>query len=198
MRMHERLRKAREQRFGSAAEAARAFGWNLNTYRSNENGNAPFGRESAVSYASAFGVRLEWLLSGTGTMRQTRGKTPVRGKVGAGAAIYPIDEGAFEPIEPPFGAPEDAEAFLVTGDSMWPAYREGTFIIAQKMTDPRNVLNARAIVTLEDGRRYVKDVAPGSSPELFTLYSVNAAPIFEVRIVEAWRVLGTKEPSYAG
>jgi phage repressor protein C with HTH and peptisase S24 domain len=194
MSIYERLRKAREARFPSSAEAAEAYGFNPNTLRSNENGNKPFGRDAAVRYASAFGVRLEWLLSGRGTMRDTRRLIPVEGFVGAGAAVFPIDDGAFEPIEPPFGCPDDAVAFVVRGDSMYPAYREGTFLIAQPTDDIHKIMNARAVVTLEDGRRYVKDIGLGSQPGLYTLYSHNAPPIPDVRIAAAARVIGTKEP----
>jgi hypothetical protein len=48
-------------------------------------------------------------------------------------------------------------------------------------------------VTLDDGRRFVKDIGAGSAPDLFTLYSHNASPIHDVRIVAAATVLGTKE-----
>lgn len=194
MSAHERLRRAREAKFASSAEAAEAFGFNPNTLRANENGNAPFGKAMAMRYASAFNVRLEWLLSGRGPMRIVKGTTiQVEGYVGAGAAVFPIDEGAFEPIEPPFGVPEGAVAFIVRGDSMYPAYRDGTYLIAISEEDLSMILNRRAIVTLDDGRRYVKDVVTGSAPGFFTLYSHNAQPIVDVRISAAARVLGTKE-----
>lgn len=127
-------------------------------------------------------------------MRNVRSAVAVEGYVGAGAAVFPFDEGTFEPIEPPFGAPEGAIAFIVRGDSMYPAYRDGTFLIAVREDDIHRIVNARAVVTLEDGRRFVKDVGPGSSDGLFTLYSHNASPIPDVRIVAAARVIGTKEP----
>lgn len=192
--MHDRLRRARALKFSTAKDAADAFGFNANTLRSNENGNKTFGREAAVAYAQAFGVRLEWLLSGKGTMRNTRSAVPVEGYVGAGAAVFPLDEGAFEPISPPFGAPDGAVAFIVRGDSMYPAYRNGTFIIAMPTDDVKTLVNARAVVTLEDGRRFIKDVGPGSRNGLFSLYSHNAAPLPDVRIVRGARVIGTKEP----
>jgi phage repressor protein C with HTH and peptisase S24 domain len=195
MSLHDRLRKARQLKFGSSIEAAEAFGFNPNTLRSNENGNKPFGREMAVRYASAFGVRLEWLLSGRGPMRHTRTLTPVEGIVGAGAAVFPLDEGAFEPIEPPFGVPDTAVAFIIRGDSMYPAYSDGTFLICVPTDDVATIVHKRAVVTLDDGRRFVKDVAPGSAKGLFTLYSHNAAPIPDVRIVSAAKVIGTKEPA---
>lgn len=114
--------------------------------------------------------------------------------MGAGAAVFPIDEGAFDPIEPPFSVPETAVAFVVRGDSMYPAYSAGTYLIALPVEDIHSLLHRRAVVTLDDGRRYVKDIGPGSAPGLFTLYSHNAAPIPDVRIVRGARVIGTKEP----
>lgn len=192
--MAKRLRQARSIKFETSADAARAYGFNINTLRSNENGNKPFGRSAAVRYASAFGVRLEWLLRGAGPMRHKSSTTPVEGIVGAGAAVFPVDEGAFEPIEPPFGVPENAVAFVVRGDSMYPAYADGAFLIAVPTDDIRSLLHRRAVVTLDDGRRYVKDIGPGSQADLFTLYSHNAAPIPDVRIVHGARVIGTKEP----
>jgi transcriptional regulator with XRE-family HTH domain len=60
-----RLKRARiEAGCATAIEAARRFGWNPNTYKSNENGNATFGYEAARAYAAAFGVTAAWLMSG--------------------------------------------------------------------------------------------------------------------------------------
>jgi phage repressor protein C with HTH and peptisase S24 domain len=192
--INERLRRARiAAGYATSKDAAEAFGINSNTLRSNENGNKPFGRDAAVKYANIFNVRLEWLLSGRGSMRNVRGTIRVEGYVGAGAAVFPLDDGAFEPIEPPFGAPDGAVAFVVRGDSMYPAYRDGTYIIALPVPDVRDLVNRRAVVTLDDGRRFVKDIGAGSAPDLFTLYSHNASPIHDVRIVAAATVLGTKE-----
>lgn len=194
MSLHERLKKARIMaKYPSSAEAARAFGWNLNTYRSNENGSMPFGRTKAIRYATAFRVRLDWLLDGKGPMRSARTLVKVVGKVGAGAAVYPIDDGGIEPVEPPFEVADDAVAFIVDGDSMYPAYRPGVHLIA-KHIPLSEVINTRSVVTLEDGRRMVKDVVAGSKRGFFTLHSINGLPMVDVRIIEAAKVIGTVEP----
>lgn len=194
MSLHERLRRARQFKFETAQEAAEAFGFNANTLRSNENGNKPFGREKAIRYAKAFGVRLEWLLDGRGPMRSTRPVVEVVGYLGAGAAVYPIDEGGFDPVEPPFAVPDDVVAFLVRGDSMWPAFLDGAYLIA-KACPPEEAIGKRAVVTLEDGRRYVKIVDVGSRKGLFNLYSHNAGPpLSDVRVTHAARIVGMVEP----
>src|SRR3954471_6849805 len=85
-RRSERLREARIARgFETAAAAADAFGWNRNTYASNENGNAPFSYRKAKDYAAAYGVRPEWLYDAAGSMRPAAeaGLAPVIGRVGA-------------------------------------------------------------------------------------------------------------------
>ncbi len=76
MDMHDRLRSARiHAGYGKASDASRAFGWNRNTYASNENGNRAFGREAAEKYAKAYKVSLEWLLTGKGEMTAPAGET---------------------------------------------------------------------------------------------------------------------------
>lgn len=69
-----RLKEARaEAGYETATDAARAFGWNENTYRSNENGQRGPGRKSAIKYARAFRVSVDWLLTGRGSKRVATG-----------------------------------------------------------------------------------------------------------------------------
>lgn len=194
-RPNERLKRARiEAGYTTAVEAARAFGWNENTYIANENGYAPFSKGASVRYARAFRVELDWLVTGSGAMRKTSRGVPVVGYVGAGAQVFPIDDGGLDPVVPPFPVPDGAHAMIVRGDSMLPAYRDGTYLILQRLDDPKDAVNRRAVVTLADTSRWIKEVAPGLSPGRFSLLSYNATPILDVVITEASRVLGTVEP----
>src|SRR5262244_3620328 len=91
----ERLREARVARgFETAAAAADAFGWNRNTYASNENGNAPFSYRRAKDYAAAFAVSAEWLYDAAAPAPLAGGEpgyVPVIGYVGAtpeGAVLF--------------------------------------------------------------------------------------------------------------
>lgn len=62
----DRLRRARiDAGFETAKDAARHFGWNENTYSSNESGYAPFSMKSAKKYGAAFQVNPNWLYDGT-------------------------------------------------------------------------------------------------------------------------------------
>jgi len=61
----DRLRKVRIQKgFSTSSDAARAYGWNQNTYISHENGNRGLSPKSAERYARAYGVGVGWLLTG--------------------------------------------------------------------------------------------------------------------------------------
>ena len=90
-----RLKAARIARgFKTAAAAAEAFGWNRNTYSSNENGNAPFSFRRAKEYAAAFGVDALMLYEGQ--------VVDVAGAQTAPLALNPV--GVFVPIVGDVGA----------------------------------------------------------------------------------------------
>jgi transcriptional regulator with XRE-family HTH domain len=95
MESNDRLRRARiDAGFKGPVEAARRFGWSVDTYKSNENGNAPFSMKKARDYASAFGVEAQWLYDGSGPMRPQL--VQVIGKVGAdpeGRVFYSTGQG---------------------------------------------------------------------------------------------------------
>src|SRR5215470_16410798 len=104
-----RLRQARVDRgFDTAAAAADAFGWNRNTYASNENGNAPFSYRRAKEYAAAFGVGAEWLYDAAAPAPPSAGEpgyVPVIGYVGAspeGVVLFATgqDPAELTPIPP--------------------------------------------------------------------------------------------------
>lgn len=146
---HERLRQAREQKnIAGPKEAAVAYGWNANTYSSNENGNAPFSFRAAQRYAMAFGVRAEWLYSGEGPMfpapkarPEDTQKVPIISWVSAGRLAevpdeIPSDEDNWTLLS---GLPRSRYfATLVQGDSMDRISPDGSIIIVDANdTDPR-------------------------------------------------------------
>ncbi len=118
---YQRLRLARTQSgYDTAAAAAEAFGWNRNTYASNENGNAPFSYRRAKEYAAAFGVRPEWLYDAAGPVRgvSDAGLVQVVGRVGAnpeGDVLYASGQGGRDLVPIPPGGTDKAVALLVAG-----------------------------------------------------------------------------------
>src|ERR1043165_3942966 len=71
----DRLRQLRVKRgFSTAADAAKAFGWNEHTYKSHENGIRGIKVPAARKYAAAFGSSAAYIL--TGGSARTNGDAP--------------------------------------------------------------------------------------------------------------------------
>lgn len=181
MTMGERLRLAREQAgFETAVAAARRFNWPETTYRHHENGTRDFPKDKAEIYARAFRVRAEWLLLGVGDS----GKKPVPlvGYVGAGAEVFAFDDGgSLDDIDPPPGVGPEAVAVKVRGDSMYPRYMAGDVLIYDRHIPLTKADGMECIVSLVDGRKFVKIVRPEGCV-LATLESWNAPPIRSVQV----------------
>ncbi|MFN3891962.1 MAG: XRE family transcriptional regulator [Beijerinckiaceae bacterium] len=185
---HERLEWARIRAgHSSPRAAAEAFGWNPNTYKSREQGLRGIPDQDEVrKYARAFGVSFVWLLSGEGSPDRLN-VVPVMGRIGAAAEIMPEfeqvpDDGLFQ-IEAPFPVPDDAIAFEVQGDSMWPRFDAGDVIICWR--EGRNIeeiVGWEAAVKTADGKRYLKRILRGAEKGTFDLESHNAQPIRGVKL----------------
>lgn len=176
----ERLREARVARgFETAAAAADQFGWNRNTYASNENGNAPFSYRKAKDYAAALGVRPEWLYDAAGPMRPTPepGYVPVIGMVGAnpeGMVLFATGQapGDLAPIPP--GGTEKAVALKVSGHSMRGLADDGALIYFEDQRTPPtpDMLGQVVVVETSDDEVLVKRLLRGSRTGLYDLESV--------------------------
>jgi phage repressor protein C with HTH and peptisase S24 domain len=150
--------------------------------------------ETLMALAPVLKTTAAWLLEGVG--EPTPGNTvQVVGRIGAGAEILPEfeqipPEGLYE-IEVPFPIANDAIAFQVEGDSMWPRYDPGDVIICWRQgTNVDEVVGWEAAVRTTDGKRYLKRIQRGGSSGTFDLESHNAAPIRGVRIEFAAEIKG--------
>ncbi|HEY8615992.1 peptidase S24 [Phenylobacterium sp.] len=181
--MDDRSQRLREARIGkgfdTAAAAADAFGWNRNTYASNENGNAPFSYRRAKDYAAAFGVRPEWLYDSAGPMRPTAepGFVRIIGRVGAnpeGTVLFATgqDPADLAPIPP--GGTDRAAALLVVGHSMRGVADDGALIYFEDQRTPPtpDMLGHVVVVEVDTDEVLVKRLLRGSRPGLFDLESV--------------------------
>ncbi|RWR31338.1 XRE family transcriptional regulator [Sinirhodobacter populi] len=176
MEPHERLKLARERAgFSDATEAARRFGWTVPTYRAHENGNRNFTKDGARKYGRAFRVSPEWLLLGIGD--DAKKPLPFVGYVGAGAEVFPIDDGGcLDEMDPPPGIGPEAVAVGVRGDSMFPRYMPGDVLIYDQQVYLSQADGQECVVSLPDGRKYVKIVR--AEPDgTATLESFNAPPM---------------------
>lgn len=180
---HERLQSARRAAgYADATAAARAFGWNENSYRSHENGQRGLRRDSAEKYARAFRVSPAWLLTGEGIMLR-KNVMPVWGHVGLGEEVTLVDgqdDAPLEQIELPFGfALENCGALIAKGDSQYPRVKNGEVVIYQR-TDrpPADLVGRECVVKLIDGRVLLKTIRRGVSNGLFDLES-HSRPLQE-------------------
>jgi len=186
---HDRLRQARiAAGHEHASEAAARFGWNENTYKSNENGNAPFSFRKAKEYAEAFGVRAEWLYDATAPMQPTaEPMVRIIGRVGAdaeGAVIHVTGQEGFDTVPLPPGGASTAVALEVVGHSMRAVAEDGSLIYFEDQRNPPtpDMLGYYCIVETEDGRVLFKRLLRGSTPGLYMLESQVGPPIEDVRL----------------
>ena len=184
----QRLRHARtEKGFDTAAAAAEAFGWNRNTYASNENGNAPFSFRKAKDYAVAFGVRPEWLYDAIGPMRGGAGLVPVIGKVGAnpeGLVLFATgqDAGDLAPVPP--GGTDKAVALQVAGHSMRGVADDGALIYFedQRSSPSPDMLGHVVVVETDTDEVLVKRLLRGSMAGVYDLESLVGPTRHDARL----------------
>ena len=176
----QRLREARlEKGYETAAAAADAFGWNRNTYASNENGNAPFSYRRAKEYAVALGVRPEWLYDAAGPMRPSveAGLVPIIGRVGAnpdGIVLFATGQEAGDLAPIPPGGSEQAVALRVVGHSMRGIADDGALIYFEDQRTPPtpDMLGHVVVVEIDTDEVLVKRLLRGSKAGVYDLESL--------------------------
>jgi phage repressor protein C with HTH and peptisase S24 domain len=132
----ERLRAAREKSgYKSAAEAARAFGWQEPAYRHHENGTRGFGLDAAKKYGRAFKVKAGWLLCMEGvdgdapTDYVASDKLIVGGIVAAGIWREPFESTVLLEIDTPPPVPNVRRlGYRLEGRSMDLVYESGSIL----------------------------------------------------------------------
>lgn len=144
------------------------------------------------------GLSREWALLLAPHVRKTpqvlmfgQGKAQAVGYVGGGDEVNPVDDFALgaglEEVEIPPNVPLDAVLVIVRGNSMYPRYFDGEYLFyLRDDRPPLDLLNRECVVTLQDGRSYVKILRRGSSDQKFNLESWNPnTPVKEDEAV-AW------------
>lgn len=193
-----RLRLAREAAgYATAADAATAIGIKQPTFTHHENGTRGI-TKSAERYAAFFRVSLDWLMTGRGPMKTSLSAIPVVGLVGAGAGIYPVPEDATsQPIdEIDMPDPQFLGALEVRGDSQYPRYNDGEFVLYDtRVKPPGSLVGHFAVVDLADGRRLLKILRRMPEPGRFRLESHNAPPEDDAAIEAAYAVVGALTPA---
>jgi hypothetical protein len=183
-----------------ATAAADAFGWNRNSYASNENGNAPFSFRKAKAYAAAFGVNAEWLYDGTAPKRGLPNRlpaapppaspprlAPIIGRVGAdpeGAVLFATGQSGTDLVPIPPGGSDKAVALLVVGYSMRGLVDDGGLIYFEDQRTPPtpDMLGHIVVVETDTEEVLVKRLLRGSRAGRFDLESVFGPTRHDCRI----------------
>lgn len=106
------------------------------------------------------------------------------GRIGAGGSVIFEDLGADETVPRPPGAGGKLEALEVVGDSMLPKFSDGDVIYIRRTHEGvlPEYIGEYCAVRLKTGETYLKLLARGSHPSVFTLRSLNAADIEDVAV----------------
>jgi len=114
-------------------------------------------------------------------------RVTVAGYIGAGGEVIFEDMGQTDTVLRPPGISGSLIALEVRGSSMLPKYREGDIIYIQRDHDGvlPDYIGEDCAVRLATGETYIKQLMHGSEPGLFTLLSLNAAPIENVEVTWA-------------
>jgi hypothetical protein len=190
----QRLRRARvEAGFARGADAVERFGWNRNTYKSNENGAAPFSFDQAKAYAAAFDVRAEWLYDGTAPIRpgvairrappkRKPRLVPVVGYVGAGSRtrLYAEGQGPLDRVDGPDDANDKTVAVEIRGESLGAFFRDWLVFYDDVRSPVTPDLHHKlCVVGLKDGHILLKQIKPSRTQGLFILLSQTEDPLLD-------------------
>lgn len=192
-----RLSASREAAgFKSARAAALECGWPESSYRSHEAGTRTIGLDDADKYAKRFqsaGVKVSarHILFGADSAGVVL-TVPVVGYVGASATthLFADGQGPFDEVPAPDGASERTVAVEIRGDSLGSFFDRWLVFYDDVHEPPRSeLLGKPCIVGLVDGRVLIKKLTRGRDSSVFTLLSNVEAPIYDVRVAWAARVI---------
>jgi repressor LexA len=181
--MANNLKSLREAREWSQEHLAALMGTTRNQYVKLESGKRRLSDVWIGRAAEALGVDSGEIVS------SHENAVPVMGYVGAGAHVEPefeqVPEDGLDKIVLPFAVPREIIAFVIRGESMRPAYRDGDAILVwrEQRFPTEHFVGEEAAVRTADGRRFLKEIQKGEGRS-FNLYSHNDVLIQGVRI--AW------------
>jgi transcriptional regulator with XRE-family HTH domain len=117
-------------------------------------------------------------------------QVPILGKVGAGGSVLFEETDDPEMVDRPPGAVGKLMALRVTGDSMFPVYRDGDIVYVARNHEGvlPEYIGEECVIHTAEGGTFLKTLSTGSQFNRYTLRSFNAADMENVEIVWASRV----------
>lgn len=169
-------------------DAAKRLGVSVMTVNQLVNGNAQFGKRTAMAWSQAFGFNPMWLMTGDGDMMLAEQPSAAADVLwlpvlnfdtrGGTAPNDETDTLQYTTELMPFSrstAREGDFVMQVVGESMRPLYPSGCYVLVRPLPTWREYLELGAVYVLDllDGRRIIKEVRAGSDAQHFALHSVN-------------------------
>lgn len=117
-------------------------------------------------------------------------QVPVLGKVGAGGSVLFEESNEPELVDRPPGAVGKLMALRVTGESMYPVYRDGDIVYVGRNHEGvlPEYIGEECVVHTVEGGTFLKMLETGSQFNRYHLNSFNAPPMENVEIVWASKV----------
>lgn len=191
-RWSDRLNAAMEDRGWNARELARRAKVQYESVAKYTNHKVSQPRGDTVKrLALALDVDPLWLRDGVSRAKEFG--VPVVGFVGAGDEISFLDDltkgDGFDRVPPPAGAPANAVAVIVRGNSMEPMLKDGWVLVYwERREDPTDFISEVCICETADGLVYVKTLRKGLQRGTFTLESTSYPAIENAQLKWAARV----------
>lgn len=162
----------------AAKRLSKVAGLGETAVRDIMNSDSPEGPRAGtlLKLAEALDVSAASLLSG---------EMPIEGKVGAGGSILFEEDAEKEMVQRPPLATGRLMALKVTGDSMYPVYRDGDVVFVSRDIDgvSEEDIGEECAVHTYEGGTFLKVLETGSEPNRYTLRSHNAAPMENVELL---------------
>lgn len=194
----DRLARYRKERKLTPEQVAELTGMALPTVYAHENGSRKPNKQNLIKYATLYRTTVDDLLRGIIQGAYVT-QAEVVGYVGIGGVItlIPSEPGqALELVDAPPGVGLECSAARIRGDYLYP-FRDSWFVFWSPDGLPgvaEECIGELCVVKLRDGRLILANLSRGTRNGLYRLDAQNSAPIHDVAVEWAARVLGFTMP----
>jgi len=190
-----KLKEIREALDWTQHELAEKIGTSYQNVSHWENGTRNIAQRYLLAISEVTGRSVDEIL---GLDQSQMPKVQLMGYVGAGAEVFPHDDymkgDGLEKLEMPISGrinipAKEILAVRVKGESMMPVIQDGWVIYFHAVNCMEKCLRKLCVIKIKNGACYVKEMRRGTKPGHYMLLSYNAAPMEDVQIEWAYRIL---------
>jgi repressor LexA len=178
-----RVKELRKKRGMTLEQLAEKAGYSTGHIGNIENHKKGFSESSLKQIAKALGVKPSELLDTTAAWREVS----VFGVVGPKGVVEPYGNNGRIKKPPRVKIPAalgDSLALVVSGDSLYPRYDDGTILVCPRAaSDPAQCVGRECYVVLSDGVGLLRKVEPGNDDGRFNLLIHSQSPTLDAEIV---------------